>query len=31
VLLVDSIGRAANAKVDYKRWTDYALAHTGAS
>ena len=27
VLLVDTIGRAPNAKVDYKRWTSYAEDH----
>jgi len=29
VLPVDSIGRAPNAKVDYKRWTAYALESVG--
>ena len=30
VLVVDSIGRAPNAKVDYKRWKSYAAEHVGA-
>ena len=29
ILAVDSIGRAANGKVDYARWEAYALEHLG--
>ena len=31
ILTVDSIGRAANAKVDYARWKTYASAEVNAS
>jgi len=30
VLPVDTIGRAANGKVDYARWKAYAGEHLGA-
>jgi fatty-acyl-CoA synthase len=31
ILAVDSIGRAANGKVDYARWKAYALEQVGAA